>query len=232
MEKEGTSSNRKFLLPGIIVAVAATAAVGFFAWPPDTAESTTADDDATPPTEAVEPEFDTLVERGEWLYANRGCTACHGEAGAGGVVNENYVLDTVPALDEMADRLMLFEPEDAEIAVGLIQEGGDLAAHRDDAPFPGYVRFLAQYEVVVGVMENGAEAAKKEESGPTPPLQMPAWGEVLGDDGIRAVVAYLITQYDWDALDEEDEDEFGAAEGEDDYDYGDDYDDADDDSEG
>lgn len=151
------------------------------------------------------PEFDTLVERGEWLYANRGCVACHGEAGQGGVVNANYVLDTVPALDEMAERLMLFEPEDARAATELLEEGADLEALSGDPPFPGYARFLAQYRVVMGVIENGATAAKKDPAGETPPLQMPPWGAILSPEDRRAIIAYLISLYDWEAAEEEEE---------------------------
>ncbi len=151
------------------------------------------------------PEFDTAVERGQWVFERRACRTCHGEAGVGGVVNENYVLGTVPALNEMADRLMLFGPEDADIAIAMLDTGVDPASRADDPPFAGYDRFVAQYEVVLGVINNGATSGKADQAGPEPPLQMPAWGAILSEEEKRSVIAYLISLYDWEGDDEADE---------------------------
>ena len=139
-----------------------------------------------------------FVEHGKQLFDSMGCAACHGAEGAGGINNLNYVLDTVPPLNEMADRLMLFDPEDAVAAVGLLEEGVDLASLESAPPFPDYPRFVAQYGAVVGVIKNGAPAAKKDPAGITPPLQMPGWADRLSDDDIGALVAYLIELYDWE----------------------------------
>jgi mono/diheme cytochrome c family protein len=129
-----------------------------------------------------------------------GCAACHGAEGSGGINNLNYVLDTVPPLNEMADRLMLFDPEDAVAAVELLERGTDLASLEQAPPFPDYARFAAQYGAVVGVIKNGAPAAKKDPNGITPPLQMPAWAARLSDNDIRALIAYLIELYDWEEV--------------------------------
>ena len=63
---------------------------------------------------------------------------------------------------------------------------------------PSTPHFVAQYGAVEGVIKNGAPAAKKDAAGPTPPLQMLAWGDRLSDADIRALVAYLIELYDWE----------------------------------
>ena len=138
-----------------------------------------------------------FIAHGKEVFATRGCTACHGPEGKGGVKNPNYVLGTVPALNEMADLLMLFEREDARVAVELLQQGVDLASLEQDAPFPGYERFVTQYRAVANVIMGGAKAAKKEPANPAPPLQMPAWHGRLSHEDMRAVVAYLIELYDW-----------------------------------
>lgn len=140
------------------------------------------------------PDFDTEVERGEHLFVHMGCAGCHGERAAGGVPNENDVLGTVPRLDEMAERLMLFEAQDAELVVRAIEQGDDPSTLRGD-PFPGYARFVAQFDAVDGIIEDGAVAAKADPDGPAPPLQMPSWKERLTERDIRAIVACLITLY-------------------------------------
>lgn len=127
-----------------------------------------------------------------------GCSGCHGPEGIGGVENLNYVLGTIPSLNELADRLLLFEPEDATIAVDLLDRGVDLASLEQNPPFPDYGRFVAQYGAIANVIKNGATAAKRDPDGIAPPLNMPAWGSVLSDSDIREIVAYLISLYDWE----------------------------------
>lgn len=145
---------------------------------------------------------ETLVDRGKRLFAQN-CAACHGPRGRGGVVNPNSLTETVPRLDRLAERLGLFEPEDAEAVVELLQEGKDLAALREEPPFPSYGMFLAQLEAVRQLIHKGNKPGKKDPNGPEPPLQMPSWEGKLSDRDIDAVVSYLITEYPWD----EDEDE-------------------------
>lgn len=189
---------------------------------------------AQPDEPSDEPmEFDTEVQLGHWAFQNRGCAVCHGPDGQGGVENTNYVLGTVPALDAMAERLMLFGPEDAQVAIDMIEQGVDPQSRIDDPPFDGYPRFLAQYDVVLGVINNGATAARADPEGPEPQLQMPAWGEILNDREKRAIIAYLITLYDWDdegfGMDDEEGDDPYAGDNASDYSYYDDDSDDEDD---
>src|SRR6266536_5386954 len=51
-----------------------------------------------------------VLERGKWLFRQKGCFLCHGSEGQGGVVNRNYIKDTIPRL-ALAEQMKLFEPE-------------------------------------------------------------------------------------------------------------------------
>ena len=156
------------------------------------AEQTPSATNAEAPADPVE----SLVARGRSVFERYGCAACHGVDGAGGVPNPNYVLGTVPALDEMADRLMLFEKEEADAVVEMLSRAVAPASRSANPPFEAYPRFLAQFGAVRGVIKNGAKAAKKDPAGPEPPLQMMAWS--LTESEIDAVIAYLISVYDWE----------------------------------
>lgn len=150
------------------------------------------------PTEELptvpEPPAD-FVERGQWQFERLACASCHGEAGAGGIANPNYLQDTTPALDVMAERLGLFEPEEAAIAIELLENGTDLATI-DPAPFRAFARFAAQVDSVRTVIRDGATPGKADADGPEPQA-MPGWGPILGDD-VDAVIAYLISVYSWE----------------------------------
>ncbi len=148
---------------------------------------------------APEPHFATKVARGQYLFKQKGCFACHGENGRGGVVNANYIRGTVPALNLLAERLMVDDQDDANTIVGLMEKGQDLDALRSKPPFPRYNVFLAQYHAVKQLIQNGNPAAKKDPNGPMPPLQMPSWRGQLNDQDMTDIIAYLITQYPFDA---------------------------------
>ena len=194
---EGSSEQR----PWRFLAILLTSTLAFVV----VVRSLRADETAPPATSTSQPPLIAVAhaqvpfsERGKQLFDSMGCAACHGPEGSGGISNLNYVLGTVPPLNEMADRLMLFDPEDAVAAVALLEHGTDLASLEQDPPFPDYARFAAQYGAVVGVIKNGAPAAKKDPSGITPPLQMPSWSDHLSNEDIRALIAYLIELYDWE----------------------------------
>lgn len=131
-----------------------------------------------PATSTTRPAAKGFTERGRELFTELGCHACHGEDGVGGVDNLNYVLGTVPALDVMAERLMLMQPEDARKVIDMLEQGVDPASFADDPPFPDDHRFLAQYGVVTTVIKKGATAAKKDPAGP-PPLFKCFRGEIV-----------------------------------------------------
>lgn len=138
------------------------------------------------------PSKATLVERGAWLFRQRGCFLCHGQEGAGGVRDRNYVKGTIPSLDSLAERLMLFDPEDVRLIVEQMERGRDLEALRDDPPVPRFEAVLAQYASVRGVITKGSPAGKMHPRGPKPPLDMPRNNDISPRD-IQALVAYLIS---------------------------------------
>lgn len=133
------------------------------------------------------------VERGKWLFKRKGCFLCHGEEGRGGVHNYNYVKDAVPALNTLAERLMLFDPQDARAIVEKLDKGEDLEKLADDPPISRYNVFLAQYKAVRELIRNGNRAGKKAPDGPQPPMSMPSWEHALSPGDVDSLIAYLIT---------------------------------------
>lgn len=150
--------------------------------------------DHSPPGEASAG----FLSRGEYLFRSKGCVTCHGPGARGGVANPNYIKDKVPALNVLADSVQLWEPEDVETIIHLLEEGRDLASLEGDPPVERYPIFLAQFQALRDRVCNGNEAGKKDPGGPEPPLQMPAWRAVLSDRDIDAILGYLLSQFPWD----------------------------------
>lgn len=187
----------------IVAIAAAGAAVATVEWREVHGASNSAADNRAPAPERPQPppelHFATQVQRGEHVFRTMGCPACHGEAGRGGVSNPNYARGTVPALDVLDDQFGLETADQAHAVVAMIEQGGDPAQYHGVPPFEGWDRFVARYRDVVALIENGSIPAKKDPNGPVPPLQMVAWRDRLPPDVIRAVIAYLMTLYDWNA---------------------------------
>ncbi|MFQ5738177.1 MAG: c-type cytochrome [Acidobacteriota bacterium] len=148
------------------------------------------------------PATATLVERGKWVFQHNGCFTCHGAGGKGGVPDWNYIKDTVPPLNTLAERLMLFEPEDAQAIVEALESGVPLQSLAKDPPLPRFNVFLAQYQSVRNVILNGNPPGKKNPDGPAPPLEMLSWGERIPERDIDAVIAYLLTLEPWEELED------------------------------
>lgn len=142
---------------------------------------------APPPADA------DIVTRGGWLFRQKGCFNCHGWSGQGGVRNFNYINDTVPSLDTLAERLYLFDAEDTAAIVGLLAAGTALEDTVDDPPVGRYRAVLAKYNAVRDVIRKGNEAGKKDPEGPAPPLNMPSWQDHLSPRDIDALIAYLLS---------------------------------------
>jgi mono/diheme cytochrome c family protein len=143
-----------------------------------------------------------LVRRGEWMFRQKGCITCHGPAGQGGVPNLNYVKDTVPALNTLAQTMFLFSPEDVNFVVERLEQRVPLKSLEEDAPVGRFSVVLAQYESIRNVIRRGNPAGKKDPNGPAPPLEMPAWESRLSDADIDAIIAYLLTQQRRDAAED------------------------------
>jgi plastocyanin/mono/diheme cytochrome c family protein len=144
------------------------------------------------------PAGTSLVQRGAWLLRQKGCFLCHGPEGGRGVPNKNYVAGVVPALNTLAERLMLFDPEDVKAIVEQLEQGRDLESLVDSPPVPRFSVFLAQYRSARDVIRNGSHPGKKNSRGPSPPLAMPTWESILSKADIDALIAYLLTLQPWE----------------------------------
>lgn len=134
------------------------------------------------------------VVRGRKLYLVAGCALCHGVDGVGQVKSPNYVKETMPALNVLAERMFLLAPEDAEAVIrGL--DAGPLDANALDVPRAGAV--AAQYASIREVIMVGNPGGKKDEAGPAP-LEMPRWDHRLTASEVNDVIAYLLSVYPWE----------------------------------
>lgn len=140
------------------------------------------------------PEEASLVERGAWLYRQKGCVTCHGEGGHGGVANWNYVNETVPELDTLAEKMFLFFPEDADEVIQHLETGQPLEELEATTSIRRFGAALAQYESVRNVIRNGNPPGKADPDGPEPPLEMAAWQYLMDDRDVDAIIAYMLKQ--------------------------------------
>ncbi|MFQ5636863.1 MAG: c-type cytochrome [bacterium] len=138
----------------------------------------------------------TLLAQGTRTYQLY-CRACHGPDGEGGVENPNYQNDVIPELNLIAERMFLFEREDAEAIIEAIEKFGDLNRAEPEPEVMRYPVVLAQYNAIRDVIINGNPAAKLEPEGPSP-FNMPSWRKSIPVADIDAVIAYLISIYDFE----------------------------------
>jgi len=151
------------------------------------------------------PLSEPLVKRGEWLYKQHGCVACHGVAGEGGVINPNYIVKFVPSLNDLAERMELFDKEQVMAIITAAERGVSLEALQENPPIPKYAAFYAQYKDIAEVIIRGSLAKKKDPDGPNPPMHMPAWNQRMHPDtgpisksDIDAIILYLLSLEHWD----------------------------------
>ena len=67
---------------------------------------------------------------------------------------------------------------------------------------------MARHKATIELIKKGSVAIKLDETGPRPPLQMPAWGAMLPDRDIDAILSYFLTLQPWeeeDAMEDGDE---------------------------
>jgi plastocyanin len=144
----------------------------------------------------------TFLEQGKAIFEGSGCQTCHGFEGRGGVVNYNYAKNTVPALNDLADRMKIYWEEDAEIVIKMLDDGVDITTYDVDEPIENFPRFQGQYTSMRMKLVNGAPHVQKADSaGPVPPLVMPSWEAKLTPRDQDAVLAYLISIFDWSQFD-------------------------------
>ncbi len=156
-----------------------------------------------------------IGERGRRVFELY-CRACHGPQGSGGVENPNYLNGTIPGLDLLAERMFLYEREDAETFIAAIEEFGapPVASPEGGAPegeetqpdparafpsldLPRLPVVLAQYTAIRETILDGNPAGKLDPEGPTP-FNMPSWRRSIPEDDIDAVIVYLISIYEFE----------------------------------
>ena len=123
--------------------------------------------------------------------------ACHGKAGKGGVRNPNYHKNTIPALNTLAEKMFLYEPEDAEAIVSALERDNDLLAKGPQSRIRRYAAIQTQFRAVRKVIAAGNAAGKKDPAGPQP-FNMPAWDKSISAREITAVTAHIIRLFDYD----------------------------------
>lgn len=149
--------------------------------------------------ELGEPTTSSLEDRGESLFHNVGCFACHGQAGKGGVPNPNYVRRTVPALTTLARTLSLVDKDAAERLAHLIEDGKNADQMADmDTGIPRQSLVLAKYQIVRDVIAKGRIPLRADTLSFEPPLSMPMWSQKLSERDIDALIVYLLKQQSWE----------------------------------
>jgi mono/diheme cytochrome c family protein len=148
-----------------------------------------------PPKRSVH--FPATVKRGEYLYLHAGCALCHGLEGRGNVRNPNYVKEEKsPALNKLAEKMFLYEREDVETVLDVLESGKSLD-QVEDLDVPRAAAVIAQYENVRKVILGGNHGGKKDPDG-SPPFDMPAWKDKLSEARINDIIAYLLSLYPWE----------------------------------
>lgn len=140
--------------------------------------------------------FSLAIKRGKSLYLRSGCALCHGPDGKGGVKNKNYIKDTIPALNTLAEKMLIWEKSDAEKIISLLASNKSLEA-AEDVDLSNVAAVVAQYISVRDVVEGGQIGGKKDPSGSSP-LDMPEWKQRLSRKDINLIIAYLLSLYQWE----------------------------------
>jgi mono/diheme cytochrome c family protein len=146
----------------------------------------------------VPTEVERAIQRGRVLYQTYRCYGCHGEEGAGNVVNPNYVKGTVPALNQVARVMMLYRPTDVGAVVDEIVKGVPLESLSDRPPVRRFSAVLAKYQILRDTIRRGSEAGRADPEGPEPPYHMPSWKDVLGSREMDDLMVYFLSRYPWD----------------------------------
>ncbi|MCJ8273926.1 MAG: c-type cytochrome [Psychrosphaera sp.] len=151
----------------------------------------------------------TVVARGKWLFHRSGCAACHGPGGIGGVPNKNASGGFVPSLNDMAERLELFEPEDTSQVVAVFERGLSLDDQNLGEVVPEFENVQEQYKNIRDFIITGGYPGKSSKGDGEPVMLMPAWKYRLYADGsptsradIDAIIAYLLTLQTFEDEDE------------------------------
>jgi hypothetical protein len=150
------------------------------------------------PDNLARPDTADLVEIGSYLYLEKGCVTCHGPEGQGGIANHNSANSPVPAHNTTAQKLFLETPEDADAFIELLQSTGDLSSLEEPPEITLFPVVRTRFDNAREIIRKGRYSSKLDESGPEPPLQMPAWQYIVEERDIDALLVYFVSLYPWD----------------------------------
>ncbi len=183
------------------------AIIAYINWLRDNPISDHSMSDLGPWISSTVPDFPDITERGKWLYERSGCVSCHGPAGIGGVANKNASGGYVPSLEDLAENMELFEPEEVDMVISILNRGISLDDKELEVPLEHFDSILGQYKSIRKLILTGARPGSK---GQPPAMVMPAWRHRLYTDNsppsqadINAIIAYLISLYEFEEEDSE-----------------------------
>jgi mono/diheme cytochrome c family protein len=150
------------------------------------------------PDDLPRPSSNSLVDRGAYLYLEKGCVTCHGPEGQGGIGNHNSANSPVPEHNTTAEKLFLRSPEDAAAFIRLLDENYDLEALQEPPDIALFPVVRTRFENAKEIVRKGRYSSKLDPTGPEPPLQMPAWQHIVREREIDALLVYFVSLYPWE----------------------------------
>lgn len=114
----------------------------------------------------------------------------------------------MPSLESLAENMELFEPEEVNMVIAILNRGISLDDESLEVPLEHFDSILGQYKSIRKLILTGARPGSK---GQPPAMVMPAWRHRLYTDNsppsqadINAIIAYLISLYEFEDEDSED----------------------------
>ncbi len=139
-----------------------------------------------------------VADHGRITFRNHRCYACHGEGGAGGVINPDYLAETIPALNALAEVMKLYEKEDADSIVDILERKVPLEAMLNDPPVRRFAVVVAQNDAIRETIRKGSRAGRADSEGRDPMYHMPSWNRTLSEGEINDLMVYLLMEYPWE----------------------------------
>lgn len=98
--------------------------------------------------------------------------------------------------------MWIYWEENADSIIAMLEQGLNLSTYEGPLPIENFGHFLAQYGSVWAKLVDGAPHVQRLDlTGPESPLAMPAWEAKLSSRDMNAIMAYLISVFDWSQYD-------------------------------
>jgi len=79
-----------------------------------------------------------------------------------------------------------------------LQSTGDLSSLEEPPEITLFPVVRTRFDNAREIIRKGRYSSKLDESGPEPPLQMPAWQYIVEERDIDALLVYFVSLYPWD----------------------------------